>query len=98
MLDRLRDGEGVLAYDRPTGAPATVQLDDPGRVPDLVAGLAAAGVRLTRVEPHTPTLEDLYFAVRGLKREERTALGGVGVPASARSRGWGPGGEKGTAA
>ena len=23
-----------------------------------------AGVRLTRVEPHVPSLEDLYFAVR----------------------------------
>ena len=42
----------------------SVQLDDLGRVPDLVAALAAAGVRLTRVEPHEPTLEDLYFAVR----------------------------------
>jgi len=97
MLDRLRGGEGVLTYQRDASC-ATVQLDDPARVPDLVASLAAAGVRLTRVEPHTPTLEDLYFAVRGLKREEQTALGGVGAPASARSRGWGPGGEKGTAA
>jgi len=34
-------------------------------VPDLIAALTAAGVRLTRVEPHLPTLEDLYFAVRG---------------------------------
>ena len=73
MLDRLRGAEGVLAYDRPSGGPATVQLDDPARVPDLVATLSAAGVRLTRVEPHTPTLEDLYFAVRGLRREELAA-------------------------
>ncbi len=41
-----------------------VELDDLSRVPDLVARLAAAGVRLTRVTPHEPTLEELYFAVR----------------------------------
>jgi ABC-2 type transport system ATP-binding protein len=72
MLDRLQGGEGVLTYQRDASC-ATVQLDDPARVPDLVASLAASGVRLTRVEPHTPTLEDLYFAVRGLKREELAA-------------------------
>jgi hypothetical protein len=47
-----------------------VQLDDMARVPDLVQLLSAEGVRLTRVEPHSPTLEDLYFAVRGRKRPE----------------------------
>ena len=48
--------------------PAVVQVDDPRQVPDLVAALTTAGVRLTRVEPHQPTLEDLYFAVRGRRR------------------------------
>lgn len=43
---------------------ATVTLDDERRIPDLILALAANGVRLTRVEPHQPTLEDLYFAVR----------------------------------
>jgi ABC-2 type transport system ATP-binding protein len=69
-LDRLRDAEGVLRYDRDATSPAVVQLDDMARVPDLVLLLAAEGVRLTRVEPHSPTLEDLYFAVRGRKRPE----------------------------
>ena len=64
-LDRLSGAEGVLTYERLDGQPATVQLDDMARVPDLVTVLARDGVRLTRVEPHTPTLEDLYFAVRG---------------------------------
>jgi ABC-type multidrug transport system ATPase subunit len=68
MLDDLRTVEGVLTYDRVDGTPATVQLDDMARVPDLVLALAARGARLTRVEPHTPTLEDLYFAVRGRER------------------------------
>jgi hypothetical protein len=56
----------------PTAAsgPATVVVDDLARIPDLVLALAAAGVRVTRVEPHEPTLEDLYFAVR---RAGRTA-------------------------
>jgi ABC-2 type transport system ATP-binding protein len=68
VLDRLRVAEGVLAYEREDGSPATVQLDDMARVPDLVLALAREGVRLTRVEPHSPTLEDLYFAVRGRSR------------------------------
>ncbi|HEV3227596.1 MAG TPA: ABC transporter ATP-binding protein [Acidimicrobiales bacterium] len=68
VLDRLAQAEGVLAYERVDGAPATVQLDDMSRVPDLVLALTREGVRLTRVEPHTPTLEDLYFAVRGRSR------------------------------
>jgi len=41
-----------------------VALDDAARVPGLVAELVGAGVRLTRVEPHRPTLEELYLAVR----------------------------------
>jgi ABC-type multidrug transport system ATPase subunit len=68
VLDRLSNAEGVLAYERVDGDPATVQLDDMARVPDLVLALAREGVRLTRVEPHIPTLEDLYFAVRGRSR------------------------------
>ena len=74
-LDRLAGLDGVLAYERDdrglaasgAGAAAggaTGQLDDLGRVPEIVFALAAAGVRVTRVEPHIPSLEDLYFAVR----------------------------------
>jgi ABC-2 type transport system ATP-binding protein len=66
--ERLRevvDLPGVRGFEPADGTrPATVQLDDARRIPDLVLGLSAAGVRLTRVEPHTPSLEDLYFAVR----------------------------------
>lgn len=65
-LDALAAHEGVLAYER--GDVAVIQLDDLGRLPDLVAELVGAGVRLTRVEPHRPTLEDLYFAVRAAHR------------------------------
>jgi hypothetical protein len=62
-LDRAATLVGVVGFER-NGGGATVELDDLGRVPDLVATLAAAGVRLTRVVPHEPTLEELYFAVR----------------------------------
>jgi ABC-2 type transport system ATP-binding protein len=73
-LDRLAGADGVLAYER--DGVATVQLDDLARVPDLVLALAADGVRLTRVEPHRPSLEDLYFAVRASHRT--TPAGGPG--------------------
>lgn len=62
-LDRLDGAPGVLAYERTDGV-ATLRLDGTERIPDLVAALAAAGVRVTRVVPHEPSLEDLYFAVR----------------------------------
>jgi len=66
----LAGAEGVLRHDQEGDLPLMVQLDDLARIPDLVLALAHEGVRLTRVEPHSPTLEDLYFAVRGRKRPE----------------------------
>jgi ABC-2 type transport system ATP-binding protein len=79
MLDRLAGADGVIAYERDTVA--EVQLDTLDRVPDLVTALAAAGVRLTRVEPRVPTLEDLYFAVRAGRQAfaEGNTLGGPDV-------------------
>lgn len=63
MLDRAATWPGVHAYRRdPAGA--RLELDDLSRLPDLVSSLAADGARLTRVEPHVPTLEDLYFTIR----------------------------------
>jgi len=62
-LDALATMDGVMAYSR-NGGGALVDLDDLKRVPDLVSALAARGVRLTRVVPHEPSLEELYFAVR----------------------------------
>lgn len=63
-LDRVAAMEGVRSYER-DGGPATVVLDRLELVPDLVAALAAGGARITRVAPRKPTLEELYFAVRG---------------------------------
>ncbi len=62
-LDRLRLMEGVVHYSR-TGDQAEIQVDDRSRVPGLVASLAAVGVRVTRVSPHEPSLEELYLRVR----------------------------------
>jgi ABC-type multidrug transport system ATPase subunit len=65
----VRGAEGVVAIDGGDGErPLAVSIDDHVRVPDLVFRLAAAGVRVTRVEPYEPSLEDLYFAVRGKQR------------------------------
>lgn len=50
---------------------ATVELDGPERIPELVAALVGAGARVTRVEPHEPSLEDLYFAVRQQRGHSR---------------------------
>ena len=69
-LDVLAQQPGVLAYER-HDAIATLQLDDAARVPDLVATLTKTGVGVTRVEPHEPTLEDLYFAVRHASGQSR---------------------------
>lgn len=41
-----------------------VSLTDPSVLADLVGALVADGIRLTRVEPRIPSLEDLYFAIR----------------------------------
>jgi ABC-2 type transport system ATP-binding protein len=62
-LDALAHAPGVVGYER-TDHTAVLRMDSPERVPDLVLALTAAGARVTRVEPHEPTLEDLYFAVR----------------------------------
>ena len=66
-LELLEAVRAVEALDDSTTSRHTtvrVVLDDPAAVPDVVAALANAGARLTKVLPHQPTLEELYFAVR----------------------------------
>ena len=77
QLDALWGMDGVLALDRRDGV-SELQVDDMARVPELVAALVAAGVRLTRVDPFNPSLEDLYFAIR---RERRAPDAGQGLGA-----------------
>ena len=78
-LDCRRRRAASSATAAPT-APPRVQLDAPRRVPELVLALAAAGVRITRVEPHEPTLEDLYFAVRQSVRPQPARAPSTAAP------------------
>jgi ABC-2 type transport system ATP-binding protein len=86
LLDRVARFPGVAGYRRdPSGA--RIELDDLARLPDMVASLVADGVRLTRVEPHEPTLEDLYFTIRrqaGVGRAEQVSADGGQVMAPGR--------------
>lgn len=62
-LKDLESLPGVLSIEA-NGGPVTAAVDDLQRVPELITALAARGARLTRVVPHEPTLEELYFTVR----------------------------------
>ena len=72
-LDALQQAPGVVGYER-ADLTAVVRMDAVERVPDLVFALTAAGARVTRVEPHEPTLEDLYFAVRQTSGRSRLGM------------------------
>lgn len=84
VLDRVATWPGVEAYRRDPGG-ARVELTDVAGLPELVTSLCADGARLTRVEPHTPTLEDLYFMIRR-GRDTTTTAGGALAPIRGR---WG---------
>ncbi len=73
LLDRMATWEGVHAYRR-TGTGARIELDDLERLPGMITSLCEDGLRLRRVDPHVPTLEDLYFTIR------RQGAGAVGGP------------------
>jgi len=62
LLDGAADLPYVRGYSR--NGVATVDLANADSVPDLVDALVGAGARLTRVEPQTPSLEQLYFEIR----------------------------------
>lgn len=68
-LDVVATLPGVRAVER-NGGPVHVTFTDLGVLPDVVADLVRRGVRLTRVEPLVPTLEELYFRMQRTHREE----------------------------
>ena len=61
---------GVLdtARDDSTRPSVRFVVESPGHIPALVAELVRRGVAITAVAPFRPTLEDLYFASRGVQR------------------------------
>jgi len=70
-LDALATMPGVANYRR--NGVATAEVANASSIADCVQHLSAAGVRLTRVEPHKPSLEELYFRVRQEHREATNA-------------------------
>lgn len=84
-LDELESRPFVRSYER-RGDTATVELDSLERVPQLVAELAAAGAKITSVNPFVPTLEDLYFAVRSAAGADRSAHPELSSPTRRRAK------------
>ena len=76
QLDLLQALPGVVKVNRRggplhrNGSVCEVEVDKVERVPDLIRVLVERGVRLLRVDPHEPTLEELYFAVRNERRQQ----------------------------
>lgn len=60
--------DGVISV-RDDGA-TFVTVDSSDRIPDIVIEMVKRGVRPIRVEPLTPTLEDLYFEMQRAHRDE----------------------------
>jgi ABC-2 type transport system ATP-binding protein len=67
-LDSIVDRRGVVSVSWNGAVHAT--LVDHSALPDLIAELVRDGVRLTRVEPIAPSLEELYFAMQRTHSEE----------------------------
>jgi len=72
---------GVLAVRR-TRRGLRAQVDAPTVTPGVIEALVGAGVPISRVQPHEPSLEELYFEVRRSRRElGETATNDTAVPA-----------------
>ncbi len=59
---------GVRSVQR-TADGVRVVIDDRSVIPDGVETLVRSGVRISRVLPREPSLEELYFAVRQTARD-----------------------------
>jgi ABC-2 type transport system ATP-binding protein len=57
-------GDGVTALVQENGF-VTVTARDRDMIPQLAAALVAGGVRIYRLTPQEPSLEDIYFALHG---------------------------------
>ncbi len=81
-LDILATSAGVTSYER-SDSIASLEVDRIERVPELISLLVRRGVAITAVSPFTPTLEDLYFAVR---RQSGSTVDEVPPPAASSGR------------
>ncbi len=59
-------GEPVLPNS--ASDPVVVAIEDHSVIPDIVDHLVSSGIRIERVEPVVPTLEELYFSIRSQQR------------------------------
>lgn len=68
VIERIVEHPAVLRADWSNGF--RVALTSHDAIPDIVEVLAKQGARLTRVEPSTPTLEQLYFEMQRAHRSD----------------------------
>lgn len=68
VLKALSDNDNVIDTSWNGSVHATLVSID--ALPDVISDMVRQGVRLTRVEPITPTLEELYFEMQRTHREE----------------------------
>lgn len=85
ILDRVAGWPGVIAYARPATV-ARIELASLDHVPEIIASLVRDGARLMRIDPHRPTLEDLYFVIRRqeVPGDRRGGLAPVSAPPQAQ--------------
>jgi len=67
-LEKLNQMEGIYEIAEENGV-VSFGGGAHARVPEIVASLVAAGVRIHRVTPQEPSLEDVYFALHGEQTE-----------------------------
>lgn len=65
VLDVLHTNHSITELEHENGSVSLVGIDREN-VPNLLASLVAAGVRVYRVAPQEPSLEDVYFALHGV--------------------------------
>lgn len=81
-LDRLDAHDQVLGFERVDDA-AIVDVDSTLSIPAIVADLSKHNVPISSVVPLTPSLEDLYFAIR---RENGSVAGELEPPGGTSGR------------
>lgn len=64
LLQALRERPGVTQAQA-DGTSLSVQLEAEDRIPELVAGVVAAGGEIMRVTPREHSLEEIYFRLQG---------------------------------